>query len=638
MARQATRKATTKRPGASRSNGATSASRNGSTARRQRSRHLSAREMAAQHREISVSEFFAKNRHLLGFDSPRKALLTTVKEAVDNSLDACEEAGILPDITVRIAVAPGPDGSKPAPSQADRFIVSVRDNGPGIPAAKLGNVFAKLLYGSKFHRLRMSRGQQGIGISAAAMYGQITTGRPCRVISKLADEPRAHLFELSIDTTKNQPVIHERQQIEWDQPHGTEVTIELVGRYMRGRQSVDEYLELTAIANPHARIVYHAPTGEVREFPRGVDFLPAPPREIKPHPLGIELGMFIKMAQDSTARTAASFLTSDFCRVSSRLAADICRRAGVSPDARLKKLRTDGLERIYKVIQETKFMAPPTDCLSPIGEQALKAGLVKTVPADFYVATTRPPAVYRGNPFQIEVAIAYGAGDGRGSIQRVVEELEEAGNGEAKAEGEHKSNDSTELARVIRLANRVPLVYQQSACATFKAVLSTNWRNYGVPQSKGALPQGPMTILIHMASVWVPFTNEAKEAIAEYDEIVREVKRALQECGRKLAIWIRRRQQAKNELQRRFTFARYIEEVAAACYRLKDGRISQERLKKQLLKIAEQITGGVETDKILQRARVQTVDEELADAVVRTDSGELAGDVPELARQVAAQA
>ncbi len=594
--------------------------------------------MAAQHREISVSEFFAKNRHLLGFDSPRKALLTTVKEAVDNSLDACEEAGILPDITVKIEVAPGPDGTRPAPSQADRFIVMVRDNGPGIPASKIGNVFAKLLYGSKFHRLKMSRGQQGIGISAAAMYGQITTGRPCRVISKVADEPRAHLFELSIDTAKNQPVVHEKQQIDWDQPHGTEVVIELVGRYMRGRQSVDEYLEYTAIANPHARIVYVTPTGETREFPRGVEELPAPPREIKPHPLGIELGMFLKMARDTSTRTVSSFLTNDFCRVSSRLAAQICEKAGVNPNARIRKLKNEQLESLYRAIQSTKFMAPPTDCLSPIGEEALKAGLVKTVPADFYVATTRPPAVYRGNPFQIEVAIAYGTGDGKSSLQRVAEELESGGNGEAKAEGEHKDDGPTELARVIRLANRVPLVYQQSACATFKAVLHTNWRNYGIAQSKGALPQGPMTILIHMASVWVPFTNEAKEAIAEYDEIVREVRRALQECGRKLAVWIRKRQQAKNELQRRFTFARYIEEVAAACCRLKDGRINQERLKRQLLQIAERITGGEETDRILNRATKTGVDEDLAGAVVRTDDGELAGDLPELARQVAAKA
>lgn len=604
--------------------------------RRRRVAPVSAREMAARNREISVSEFFLKNRHLLGFDSPRKALLTTVKEAVDNALDACEEAGILPSILVKIEVVPRDDGTVPPASQADRFRVTVRDNGPGIPQANIGKVFAKLLYGSKFHRLKMSRGQQGIGISAAAMYGQLTTGKPCRVISKLADEKQAHLFELSIDTRKNEPLVHEKQRIDWDHPHGTEVVIELIGRHMRGRQSVEEYLELTAIANPHAEITYIAPTGERRVFPRGIDRLPEPARETKPHPLGVELGMLMRMAHDTTARTVSTFLAGDFCRVSARVAQEICRKAGISPDARPKKLSAKEIEKLYKAIQQTKFMAPPTDCLSPIGEEALKSGLVKTIPADFYVATTRAPAVYRGNPFQIEVAIAYGRGDG-GSLSKVAEELANGGNGEAQAEGEQKGKDNTELARVIRFANRVPLIYQQSACATYKAVLNTNWRNYGLSQSKGALPQGPMTIVIHMASVWVPFTNEAKEAIAEYDEIVREIRLALQECGRKLAIWLRKRQQARNELQRRFTFARYIEEVAEACYRLKDGKISKERLKKQLLRIAEEVTGGIETDRILKRVKAAEDDPELAGAVIRTEDGQLKGDVHELAAQAAAR-
>ena len=113
-----------------------------------------AESMAAKQRDISVSEFFAKNRHLLGFDNPRKALLTTVKEAVDNSLDACEEAGIVPEIWVVIEATGN-----------NRFKVSVQDNGPGIVKKQIPLIFGKLLYGSKFHRLRMSRGQQGIGIS-----------------------------------------------------------------------------------------------------------------------------------------------------------------------------------------------------------------------------------------------------------------------------------------------------------------------------------------------------------------------------------------------------------------------------------------------------------------------------------------
>src|SRR5579864_4925560 len=148
-------------------------------------RAVTAESMALKQKDISVAEFFQKNRHLLGFDNPRKALLTTVKEAVDNSLDACEEAGILPEVEVKIEIAPNSDGTMPAsPAQAERFIITVADNGPGIVKKNVGKVFAKLLYGSKFHRLRMSRGQQGIGISAAGMYGQLTTGKPVQIISR----------------------------------------------------------------------------------------------------------------------------------------------------------------------------------------------------------------------------------------------------------------------------------------------------------------------------------------------------------------------------------------------------------------------------------------------------------------------
>src|ERR1043165_3807572 len=250
-----------------------------------------AQEMSAKQRDISVAEFFQKNRHMLGFDNKRKALLTTVKEAVDNSLDACEEAGILPEITVKIQVAQNGDGSWPSsPAQAERFIVTVEDNGPGIVKKNVGKVFAKLLYGSKFHRLRMSRGQQGIGISAAGMYGQLTTGKPTKVITKISNEQKAHCIEVTIDTKRNEPVEHETKQMEWDRPQGTAVSIELEGEYRKGKQSVDEYLELTSVANPHAHFIYHAPGDEkLRDFPRGVDVLPAQPREIKPHPHGIEL-------------------------------------------------------------------------------------------------------------------------------------------------------------------------------------------------------------------------------------------------------------------------------------------------------------------------------------------------------------
>src|SRR5450759_1904108 len=207
-----------------------------------------AESMAHSQREIAVSEFFLKNRHLLGFDNPRKALLTTVKEAVDNSLDACDEAGILPEISVEIAQ-----------TGARRFRVTVMDNGPGIVRAQIPKIFAKLLYGSKFHRLRMSRGQQGIGISAAGMYGQLTTGTATIIQSKIKSSKIAHHIEVQIDTRANKPTILKDEELEWHpqfftadkdgvaQPskeyaHGTCVSIEMEAAYIRGKLSAADYL------------------------------------------------------------------------------------------------------------------------------------------------------------------------------------------------------------------------------------------------------------------------------------------------------------------------------------------------------------------------------------------------------------
>jgi DNA topoisomerase VI subunit B len=552
---------------------------------------VSAVEMGARQREISVSEFFTKNRHLLGFDSPRKALLTCVKEAVDNALDAAEEAGILPDVVVKVEVVPSNGEPLPPASQATRFRLTVVDNGPGIVRQQIPPIFAKLLYGSKFHRLRMSRGQQGIGISAAGMYAQLTTGRPVQITSRTTARSPANYFEVQIDTKKNEPRIFESRKIDWESQRGTQVTLEIEGRYQKGRASVDEYLEQTAIANPHVTLVYHSPDGQTREYRRTIDELPPPPREIKPHPYGIEFGMLLRMLHDTRSHTLAGFLTGEFSRVSLAVAHEICRTATLSPDARPRNIHGADAEALYKAIQSTKIMAPPANCISPIGEKAILHGLYKQIKGDFYTAVTRPPAVYRGNPFVIEAGLAYGKGHDPAAA------TPEAAAGPL-AEGEQRE-DEGELARVIRYANRVPLLHQQSACATFKAVLDTAWRSYGVAQSRGALPAGPLVVFVHMASVWVPFTSESKEAIADYDEIRREIKLALQECGRRLGVFLRRRERAQSEFRRRNIFELYIEEVVEACARLKGGKLPKDKLRTQLQRIATRRTGGTRTDEIL---------------------------------------
>ena len=572
---------------------------------------VTAVEMGARQREISVSEFFTKNRHLLGFDNPRKALLTCVKEAVDNALDACEEGGILPDVVVKLEAT-----DHATASQATRFRVTITDNGPGIVRQQIPPIFAKLLYGSKFHRLRMSRGQQGIGISAAGMYAQLTTGKAVQIISRTNPRAPAHYFEVQIDTKKNEPRILEKKQIEWDVPRGTQVSMEVEGRYQKGRASVDEYVEQTIIANPHVKLTYVTPEGDTKEFPRTYAELPPQPREIKPHPYGIELGMLLKMLHDTKSHSVAGFLASDFSRVSGPLGAEIAKAAGLSANARPRDVHGDAAEKLYKAIQTTKIMAPPTNCLSPIGERAILAGLYRHIKGEFYTAVTRPPAVYRGNPFVIEAGLAFGRGP---------EQTVEAKKAVPLAEGEGEKEDN-ELARVFRFANRVPLLYQPSACAITKSVLDTSWRNYGIAQSRGALPAGPMVIFVHIASVWVPFTSESKEAIADYDEIRKEITLALNECGRRLRAFLRRQERAESEHRRRNIFELYIEEIVESCNRLKGGKLATAKLRDQLQKMANRITGGQKTDEVLGK-NGHGAPEGLPHSIIVTPDG-VEGEVP----------
>ncbi len=514
-------------------------------------RRATAESMASRQREISVSEFFTKNRHLLGFDNPAKALLTTVKEAVDNSLDACEEAGILPDLLVEIrevASATKPSATKPSKekegeaaeraggSGPSRFRVIVQDNGPGIVKPQIPKIFAKLLYGSKFHRLKQSRGQQGIGISAAGLYGQLTTGKPVVITSKTAKGRPAFQIQLRIDTKRNQPDIVHEDTVEWEPDHGTRVEIELVAAYRGGRTGVQEYLEQTVVANPHLALTYVSPKGERTEFPRVTHELPREAQEIKPHPHGIELGMLHAMLADSPDKSVKQVLVDDFSRISPAVAASICQMAKVNPKTPAERINGEDLERLHRALGQVKVMAPPATAVVPIGEGLLIEGLKRRFPrADFYASTTRPPSVYRGNPFVVEAGLAFG--------------------GDLPLD---------ELAEIMRFANRVPLQYQPKACAISEAVYQTNWRGYELQQSKGSLPQAPMAIAVHLASVWVPFTSEAKEAVAQYDELLKEMKLAIQECGRKLAAHLRARAHAEGEMKRRGIFERYIPEVAGA--------------------------------------------------------------------------
>ncbi len=457
-------------------------------------------ELADAQQEISVAEFFEKNKQILGFDSRSKSLLMGVKEAVDNALDACEEAEILPEINVSIERL-----------DEDDYRITVDDNGPGIVHKAMPNVYGRLLYGSRFHAYKQSRGQQGIGISASVMYGYLTTGKPAHIISKVSgDDEVAWEMDIIVDTKNNRPKITNDRAFTWDRDHGTSVEFSIKGRYITGKQSIFEYLKNTAIVNPHAFITFTDPDGKKWTFENATESTPIKPKEIKPHPEGMEIGDLMKFAQSSKQNNVHAFLRQEFSRVTKRIADEILELADVNPKTSPRKLTREECANIIKAIGKVKIMAPQTDCLSPIGDTLIKKGLMHVMEGlrpDYYATpVTRTPKTVNGNPFVVEAGIVYG--------------------GDIPSDGQ---------ITILRFANRVPLLYQQGACAITKAISDMDWRRYGLEQRGGkGIPFGPAIILVHVASTKVPFTSEGKEAIAGYPEILNEVTAALRLCARNL--------------------------------------------------------------------------------------------------------
>lgn len=460
-------------------------------------------ELAKKQRSISVAEFFEKNKQMLGFDSPTRGIITTIKEAIDNSLDACEEAQVLPDILVSVRRVSN-----------DVFRVVVEDNGPGIVPEKMPSVFAKLLYGSRFHQVRQTRGQQGIGISAAVLYAQLTTGKPTIVTSRTDAKNKAHTMSLVIKTETNEPEVLSHEEVDWILPHGTRVQLEFKSN-IAARKKLIEYLKYTSIVNPHAKFRVEI-DDESFTFERVSSDVPPCPVAIKPHPYGIELGVLKRMTAASDL-PLKEFLVESFSKVGEKTALEICSSARLDPAVKVASLGLDSLNPLLDAMQTTKIPAPSaSQCLSPITDELIVKGMEKEFELDFIKARTRPGNVYGGHSFIVEAAIGYG--------------------GKLPPEGS---------AILLRFANRVPLLYQQGACAITNAVQNVNWKAYGVSQS--GLPTGPILILVHVAATSVPFTSESKDAIAAIPEIEREITLALQELGRDLKMFLSRRD--RNKLQ-----------------------------------------------------------------------------------------
>jgi DNA topoisomerase VI subunit B len=494
-----------------------------------------AQQLAAKQREISVAEFFERNRQILGFDNPQRALLTTVKEAVDNALDAAEEAQVLPEVLVEISR-----------EGADRIHVAVTDNGPGVLKREIPNVFGRLLYGSRFHANRQSRGQQGIGISAAVLYAALTTARPARITSKVAEEEAAHVLEILLDTQKNLPRVVSDELLLWDRDHGTRIELTLKAKYTRGRQSPFEYLRGTAIVNPHARIVLVEPDGTRVTYERASTDCPPLAKEVAPHPHGLELGELAYFLKASPRPTIAETLARNFFGVSPRAAREVLAAARIGPSEGPGTIHGEALERLLAALHAARLVAPTAESLSPIGPMLIKRGLrnvLGEVRPDFYAPpVSRPPRVRGGCPFLVEVGLVYGGG-----------------------------LPPDQPVQLLRFANRVPLLFQQGACAITSAVEEVDWRRYGLDQRGGSgLPVGPCLLLVHVASTKVPFTSEAKEALASDPELDKELVLALQSAARQLKTHLSRRSRREYATEKFTIIQKILPQIAEKASALVD--------------------------------------------------------------------
>ncbi|MCL5874633.1 MAG: DNA topoisomerase VI subunit B [Candidatus Thermoplasmatota archaeon] len=477
-------------------------------------------ELDTDRKEVSISEFFDKNKQMLGFDSPQKALFMTVKEAVDNSLDACADAGILPEISVKIEEA-----------GKEKFRVEIMDNGPGIVRSEVANSFGKMLYGSRFFKERQTRGQQGLGISAAILYAQKTTGFPTEIITKVEKDMTAFHFVLDIDIKKNSPHTISITPEIWDVKSGLKITLVLKGKYVSGKQSVEEYIRESAVANPHTTFHLILPDKSL-EIVRSVNEPPQIPIAVKPHPHGVELGELISILREYESETIEEILEDKFSRVTKQTARSIVEKSKLK-DKKITKLTRDEFEELLRTIRETDFMEPKKDCLSPIGDEPLFKSAMNSFkeyhPAYFSQAVVRGPFVFSGHPFLVEAIAIYG--------------------------GDLPKEDPI---KILRFANRVPLLYQSGSCAITRAISSLNWNQYGFSQPvKDQVPIGPLIVAVHVASTKIPFTSEAKEAIATVPEIMEALDVLLKGVARQIKT-MRKKEAHKGQVEEKFALIEQI--------------------------------------------------------------------------------
>lgn len=509
---------------------------------------LSAEQLQKEFKEHSVAEFFKKNKQMLGLTGKIRTLTTIIHEYVTNSLDACEEARVLPDILVKLTELGD-----------EHYELVVQDNGPGLTKDTVGKAFGQLLAGTKFHRRVQQRGQQGIGAAGATMLALGTTGKPIQVVT--GNNKTAFMCELTIDSKTNQPKIIKLEDV--TKPFkGTAVKARFKDiKYQRSEQGPFEYLRRTALANPHAKISFVEPDGTKTVFERTANDIPPRPAEVPPHPRGMTIDELLEMAHLTKARKVSAFLKTDFDRMGEKAIEEITKMVHFDLEKDPKKMVWEEAEEVIKAFKQIQFIAPRTDGLRPIGEELVGKSIKEIVQPEFLSVVERKPTVYQGGfAFQVEAAVGFGGNAGRNS-------------------GKDENGGETRKIEIMRFANRVPLLFDSGGCALTKAVQSVDWRRYGIKD----LDNAPLSVFLHILSVHIPYTGAGKQAVADEEEVMEELRLALMDSGRKIYRYVAMKRREEEKQQKRKLFMKYATEVAGGIHELTGEK--KETIQKKLLDI-----------------------------------------------------
>jgi len=470
---------------------------------------------------ISPAEFFKRNPELAGFSNPARAMYQSVRELVENALDATDVHEILPSIKIIIDI----DNQ-----EKQIYKITVEDNGIGIPPHVVPDAFGRVLYSSKYV-LRQTRGMYGLGVKAAVLYSQMYQEKPIEIVTSPIGSKRIYIFKLKIDVTKNEPIIYERSSVSNEKNfHCTSATLYLLGDWQRSKSRIYDYIKRTYIVAPYAEFYFKDPEGNVVFYPRLTNKIPKPPEEVKPHPYGVDIELLKNMISRMKPNYAVKdFLVNQFQSVGEITAQKVLEMAKIDPNKKISSLTDDELSRLTEAMKKFEGFRPPSaDALSVIGSDLIELSLKKIFNPEFVGALTRRPKAYQGHPFIVEVGIAYG-----GQIQPSSEPL------------------------VLRYANKIPLIYDEKSDVIWKVVEEVDWKRYGIESD-----QIPLVVMVHLCSTKVPYKSAGKESIAEVEEIEKEIKNGIMEVARNLRLFISQKKKEEETKKRMLTYLKYIPEVA----------------------------------------------------------------------------